>query len=179
MDLANKRDAHLPGASATSAEWGPASLARSQVPGRDFLEKEKSVEKITRHSHPRVVAILLKAYPDYRGRLFTVHVQTQYRVWDFWDGGSRTYTAFVHLPTGRIAGSETIPQALRQTQGNWFNLPITGSFDLPGDVAVAEHRISCGVDRGLCLVLRPEAAASLLGLPAGAPEPPALAERSA
>jgi len=118
---------------------------------------------ITKQSHPNLVALAMKIFPDYRGRKFGARVQERYRVWDFWDGGSRTYTQFVDLRTGKTVPSGAIPETLRQKAGNPFGLAITDEFPLPEYLAVVEHRISCGKDVGLRVILPPTHQGMLTG----------------
>jgi hypothetical protein len=106
-------------------------------------------------SNPTVRQIVLAAYPGAKTRRpVGVSVQKSYGIWDFWDGGSRTYTAFVRLSDMSGVTSEALPQAARTTHGNPFGLAISKEdIQLDPGYAVVEHVIFCGKDIGYRIVL--------------------------
>lgn len=106
-------------------------------------------------SDPTIRQIVLAAYPGAKTRRpVGVSVRQSYRVWDFWDGGSRTYTAFVRLSDMSGVTSEALPQAARTTNGNPFGLAISkDDIQLSPGYAVVEHVIFQGKDLGYRIVL--------------------------
>jgi hypothetical protein len=84
------------------------------------------------------------AYPDYKGRKFSLAIKQKYYPSNYWDGGSRNYMVAVDFQTGRIvepSEKSTIP----------FE-PISGkAFDIPPGVGILEHTFYCGKDLGVCL----------------------------
>ena len=120
--------------------------------------------KVTKASHGDAVRLMMLAFPSYRGRKFYIDVSESVYIRDFWDGGSRDYARFLHIPSGQIVGSDAIPMSMRQKAGNWFGLPIAEGTLRP-DVALVEHSISCGKDCGLTLTLHPGDAATMLPTP--------------
>lgn len=117
-------------------------------------------------SDPTIKQIVAQCYPAYKGRRpVRIDVRETHRVWDFWDGGSRDYTVFYDLGTGRVAPSSAIKavEGMTQKQGNWFNLPISdGPVTIPPGVIVVIHSIFCGKDVGIRIIVRPENAPRLI-----------------
>ncbi len=100
------------------------------------------------------VAWLVSLYPDYRGRRkVRVEARASYFVHDYWDGGSRSYAAFVSLSTRRCVSLDSLKYE-HQTNGNHFNLPI-GKVELEPGVAVVENVIFCGKDLGIRIYVHP------------------------
>jgi hypothetical protein len=97
--------------------------------------------------------LVCAAFPGAKTRR-PVRVRTAktYHVADYWDSGSRTYSAFVNLSTGQALTSEALPKIARQVIGNPFNLPI-GDIELGSGFAVVEHTIFCGKDLGYRIVV--------------------------
>ncbi len=77
-----------------------------------------------------------------------------YRLWNFWDGGSKTTSMFIDLSTMRTISAEEIPKEKLQKQGNPYNLPIANCTMYP-HIIVVEHNIFCGKDVGYRLVVHP------------------------
>ena len=101
------------------------------------------------------VAQFVKCYPAYRGRKpVRVSSCTRYNMHDYWDGGSRNYVQFIHLPTGRYLPLSEL-QYEHQTAGNPFKLAI-GTVTLTPDVAAVENVIFCGKDLGLRVYVCPD-----------------------
>ena len=106
-------------------------------------------------SDPKVAGLIAMCYPGGRWRRpVKVESKTIYGVHDYWDGGSRTYATFVHLPTRRKVDLETI-QYEHQSNGNPFNLPI-GKLKMEPGIAVIENVIFRGKDLGVRIYVHPD-----------------------
>lgn len=105
-----------------------------------------------------VKPIVQAAYPGAKSRrTVKVEVRSSYRVWNFWDGGSRTYSVFLRLKDLRSVSSEDMPKEARQTQANPFGLAIgKEEVALAPGFCVVEHVIFCGKDLGYRIVICPE-----------------------
>ena len=115
-----------------------------------------------RKSDPKVARLLQLCYPHYRGRRsIKVEARETYRVRDFWDGGSRDYAEFVHLPTHRNVRLDSLDYE-HQTAANPFNLPI-GSLKLTPEIAVVENVIFQGKDMGIRIYVHPDRFAEFEG----------------
>lgn len=103
-------------------------------------------------------AIFHAAYPNYTGRKFRVRTASviDCATDNSWQGGSRTYYTWVDLST-----RSAIAEVPAQSQ---FDPKINGakSVTIPENKACVEHRIFCGRDMGLTLVLSPENATQFL-----------------
>jgi hypothetical protein len=102
-------------------------------------------------------SILRSAFPDYTGRKFKLAVHgsdSPFRLsGNYWDGGSRSYYAFVNLENGRamsIGGTHPV-----------FEGPEREGV-IPANVAIVEHSIFCGKDSGLTVHISELSAAPLL-----------------
>jgi hypothetical protein len=105
-------------------------------------------------SDPTVASLVRLCYPEYRGRRkVKVFSKQRYRVHDFWDGGSRDYVEFVHLPTGSLLSLAEIDFE-GQDKANPFALDM-GYANLTPDVAAVENTIFCGKDLGIRIYLHP------------------------
>lgn len=105
-------------------------------------------------SDPKVAYLVRLCYPNYRGRR-KVRVESRkvYRIHDYWDGGSRSYASFVHLPTRRRVNLDSL-QYEHQSYCNHFNLPI-GRVNLSLEIAVVENVIFMGKDLGIRIYMHP------------------------
>jgi hypothetical protein len=103
---------------------------------------------------------------NWRGRKVYLETALSHRVWDFWDGGSRDYTYFVNLETWQALTSDALPKKARQQAANPFGLAISKEdvSMVPG-VAVIVHRIFCGKDAGVTIIVHPDNMAKLLPSP--------------
>jgi len=54
------------------------------------MPRYQNPNAITKQTHPTLIALAMLVYPNYRGRKFEAVVRERYRVWDCWDGGSRS-----------------------------------------------------------------------------------------
>lgn len=93
----------------------------------------------------KIVKALAKvAYPDYRGRKFSVRQTRTYTMEDYWDGGSRCYAVAVDLATGKMAASQPVAR-------NPFNAAAHATFEIPAGVGILERHVFCGKDVGITL----------------------------
>ncbi len=116
-----------------------------------------------KRSDPGVRAICKAAFPDYRGRSITLGQLPESYPLDglHWDGGSRTEYVFVRLDTREtLPLSTVIPTAPWQTGAS-----VLTPAQLPENVALVTHQISCGADVGISIMLRPGNMTSLLPAP--------------
>ncbi len=117
-----------------------------------------------RELDPREVpAVLLRAFPSYRGRTFRARVAESIDLTDaYWDGGSRTTYRAVHLPSGRVTDP---PRAVADPPQFGGPRGVVTSPILP-DWCIVGHVIFCGKDHGLEFTVHPSAVAALLPPPA-------------
>jgi hypothetical protein len=85
-------------------------------------------------------------YPDYKGRKFGFYEQEVYHLENYWDGGSRTYSVAIDFK----GNSVMMPS---QESQNPYRKEAHQDFVIPGGVGILEHRIFCGKDLGIYLVL--------------------------
>ena len=97
---------------------------------------------------PKVERLVRLCYPSYKGRR-TVKVEARqtYRVSDYWDGGSRDYVEFFHLPTSRVVRQEQV-EFEKQERGNPYGSNM-GTVKLTPEIAVVENCIFRGKDMGI------------------------------
>lgn len=111
-------------------------------------------------SDPKVAHLVRLCYPSYKGRRkVKVSAKQRYRVRDFWDGGSRDYVEFVHLPTMSLRSLAEIDFE-GQDKANPFDLDM-GYANLTPDIVAVENTIFCGKDLGIRIYLHPDAYARL------------------
>jgi len=93
------------------------------------------------------VANMVRAcYPEWKGRRrIKVYSKEKYRVNDYWDGGSRDYCEFYHIPTGRILSMDSVNYE-HQERGNPYNQRM-GYVHLTPDIAVVESSFFRGKQR--------------------------------
>jgi len=104
---------------------------------------------------PKVARLVTMCYPSYKGRRkVKVSAKQRCRVNDYWDGGSRDYVEFVHLPTNRILSLDQVEYE-KQERGNPFNQNL-GYVTLTPDIAAVEHSIFCGKPGGIRIALHPD-----------------------
>jgi hypothetical protein len=125
-------------------------------------------------SDPTVRALVSAAFEGASTRrTVRVTATTSYHVADYWDGGSRTYVAFVELATMHVVPGSALPDAARQRAANPHRLAIADIELTPGFAAV-EHVFFQGKDLGYRVLLHPSNFAPLL---TAAPAAPALTMR--
>jgi len=106
-------------------------------------------------SDPKVAGLVQKCYPSWKGRRkVKVSTKERYRVSDYWDGGSRDYYEFVHLPSGRLLQLEQVEYE-HQENGNPYNQTL-GYVRLTPEVAVVENCIFQGKDLGVRIYVHPD-----------------------
>ncbi|MEY2703513.1 MAG: hypothetical protein RLY43_2152 [Bacteroidota bacterium] len=108
-------------------------------------------------NHPDVKAIAQKAFPNYKGRKFSVSVVNHpVDVRSSWEGGSRTYFSFVNLNTKECFGVVPAQSA--------FDKPIQNAdaVQLVSGLACVAHHIFCGKDCGIEIMIHPDNAPQLL-----------------
>lgn len=99
-------------------------------------------------SHPVVRRIVCAGFPGAKSRReVKIECHDKMRISDYWDGGSRDYSAFVRLSDMSSLSSEAIPREARQQVANPFHLPIADVIITP-NVCIVEHTIFCGKDMG-------------------------------
>src|SRR5258708_27496587 len=104
-------------------------------------------------SDARVKKLVQSAFPGAKSRRTVKFIpREEYRVSDYWDGGSRNTPRFLDLNTYQVKSSECVSQ--RQTIANPFNLPIYTLTLTPGFVVV-EHCFFCGKDMGYRVYYHP------------------------
>lgn len=104
-----------------------------------------------------IKAMVKKAFPDYRGRKFSLRVvDAPIDCRSSWDGGSRSYFVFANLATGEV--SEQVPAQ------SGYDKPITGldRVELPDGFICIEHVIFQGIDCGMTLHILPSNMAKML-----------------
>ncbi len=96
---------------------------------------------------PEVRALVARAFPDYKGRRFTVEVfQGPMALHSYWSGGSRDYFAFVSMAgLGRLGVPEN---------GTPWNPPLGDLVELPPNVALI--RRTMGSYESVTIYVRPE-----------------------
>lgn len=99
-------------------------------------------------SKKQIPSFLLLAYPDYRGRKFSVTITNRVYMHDYWDEGSRTYLIAANLDTQEIFSPST-------KINNPFNPDAHKVLDIPENVCIIEHVIFCGKDLGLRFNINP------------------------
>jgi hypothetical protein len=99
--------------------------------------------------------IIAACYPKWTGRKLRVETATEYRMENYWDGGSRCYVLAYDLKTGRSYGP-----AVHTTN------PMHGAahsiVNIPDGVLLVEHSIFCGKDAGVTIYANPANMPSLL-----------------
>lgn len=93
----------------------------------------------------------LKAFPEYKGRKFSVEIAQDVYLSDLhWGGGSRNYYSAVSLETGK---------AFPALVGSPFSGPVLEGSKVPlnASYVVAEHSIFQGHDMGITFYVHPEA----------------------
>ena len=85
-------------------------------------------------------------YPDYTGRKFGISYENFYYPQNYWDGGSRVYCVAVDFKGNRVI----MPSHESQVP---YNQQAHQSFRIPPGVGILEHRIFCGKDCGITLVV--------------------------
>lgn len=101
------------------------------------------------------------AFPDYRGRKFRLRASETVDVRSYWDGGSRSYFAFV-----RASDLKTLPIPAQSA----FDPQLQGAdrAPVPSGFVLVEHVYFCGKDHGLTFHVNPADMPAALPVPDGA-----------
>jgi hypothetical protein len=150
---------HLSVAARSSSQAaGDSNVGAALGTGAKHLrESEKQMKETIKlpFKDPTIRQMVLAAFPEAKTRRpVSITSKASYHVSDFWDGGSRTYCAFLRLSDMTAVSSEMLPQRARQEVGNPYNLPI-GHLPLSPGYAIVEHIIFCGKDLGYRIILHP------------------------
>lgn len=98
-----------------------------------------------------IAEIVAAAYPEYRGRKFSLSFQKEYHMSDYWSEGSRTYVTAIKLENNHIQMSTPDAVAL-----NPFKDQAHITFNIPKNAALVEHTYFCGKDLGIRIVVHPD-----------------------
>ena len=102
--------------------------------------------KVTKKDAPEVVEVAKKAFPNYKGRTYSLEVfKGPKRLDSCWDGGTRYLWKIIPLLKSE-SGMFKVPE-----NGNPFsnNGVICELSELPEGLALVSHCIFCGHDIGL------------------------------
>jgi hypothetical protein len=104
--------------------------------------------KILKSKYPKLVDLMTKIYPDYKGRKFYLEITSEeFDTTSYWDEGSRTYFIFVKSNGETLHLPETHPFYQTTKENRIAKLS-------PG-IACVKHAFFCGFDCGLTLMLHP------------------------
>lgn len=104
--------------------------------------------KISKSQYPKLVELMQKVYPDYKGRKFFLEVvDKEFDTTSYWDEGSRTYYIFVNPNGDTLHLPNTHPFHQHNQENRTANL-------VPGLVCI-KHTIYCGHDCGLTIMMHP------------------------
>lgn len=110
-------------------------------------------------SNPEVKRIAKLAFPEYRGRKFSVVVTDKPMTFqNYWDGGTRDYLQAVQIDTGKVWPPSVMSQNPYNDKAQLAVAPIPGW-------ALVTHNYFCGQDVGLTVLVHPSNVTP--GLPAG------------
>ena len=117
---------------------------------KQFKLKSKEVPKAWR-----------KAFPNYKGRKFTLEVgQVVDMSNGYWSGGTKSYYAAVNLSSGEVTSAIL---ALSNPFAGGAN-PELMNVGLNPNFVVVEHVLFCGDDLGLRFHVHPDALKAIAGL---------------
>lgn len=95
-----------------------------------------------------IKAILIAAHPTWTGRKVHVQPATEYKMANYWDGGSRDYVMAYELATGRVYGPAIHTE-------NPINGAAHATVRIPEGVLIVEHSVFCGKDAGVTIYAHP------------------------
>ena len=98
------------------------------------------------------------AFPDYKGRKFSISTAVPNRVDSFWDGGSRTYYVFYELATRKAFSVQSNNPTYERGNPNYID-------KLPRGILLIAHKIFCGKDMGITIYANSEDLAPMLPAP--------------
>lgn len=129
--------------------------------GNGFMKEERMLSEGVTYvtgKEPEVRAIVRAAFPDYRGNRFKINVTDQpVNIASYWEGGSRDYYAIVRLDSLQVAD---VPQQ------SAYDRPLPSQFKdmrIPDGIAIVQHSIVRGQDRGITIHINPSNASKMLG----------------
>lgn len=133
----------------------------------------KYIEPIkAKDMNPKTLEVVKKmgkiAYPDYKGRKWSLEFGSSYQMQNYWDGGSKTYAMAINLSTGQVSQ----PSAATT---NPFREAAHAQIEIPPGFGIIEHTIFCGKDVGISLRIRPDET-GVIGYVPALPEAPAQIE---
>lgn len=102
----------------------------------------------TKENAPEIVALALRAFPEYNGKKFHLSVFTPMILASGWEGGSRDTYRFVPLFGSAMMQVPDNGAHPLQNGGETCKLDV-----LPEGVALVRHCIFCGKDLGLVVYL--------------------------
>jgi len=101
-----------------------------------------------------------RAFPDYKGKQFSMRVTSSLTVFDLnWGDGTRNVYKAVELAEDGVVNSAQVPAP-------WMHQEVGRTLAIPPGWAVVEHSVFCGKDMGLTLYIHPNDAAKHLPAPA-------------
>jgi hypothetical protein len=100
--------------------------------------------KITKSSHPKIVALMQQTYPDYKGRRFFLVPKSSIdaNVEANWNGGTKYYYKFLVYKDEKF--STFVPPDFAP-----WKRPDTMQVRLTDSLVCITHTFFCGQDRGL------------------------------
>jgi len=105
--------------------------------------------KISKSQYPKLVELMQKVYPDYKGRKFYLEVSDQeFSTVSYWDEGSRTYYIFIDANDNSLHLPNTHPFYQHNDENRTAKL-------VPG-IACVKCTIFCGRELGLTIMFHPE-----------------------
>jgi len=115
-----------------------------------------------------IPGVILASYPDYRGRKFKLTPCASVKLTGaYWDGGSRSFYAAVHLDTGNVTSAcpaITDPFAHTDPMGTRGPAVVV----IPERTVIVARHVYCGRDSGIEIFARPSDVAPMLPVPASA-----------
>lgn len=106
----------------------------------------------------KIREIVGTAFPDYKGRKFSISTVVPNRIDSFWDGGSRTYYVFYELATGKAFNVHSNHPMFERGNPNYIE-------KLPRGILLIAHKIFCGKDMGITIYANSEDLAPMLPAP--------------
>jgi len=112
-------------------------------------ERRKQNMKISKKDFPKIVALMKKAFPEYKGRKFYIEAcANEFQTHSYWDGGSKDSYVFVRADGKQMEiDSMTAP---------WVQCQENRKAKLVPGLACVKYTYFCGHDLGLTLMLHPD-----------------------
>lgn len=93
-----------------------------------------------------IKSIAKSAFPNYNGNKYQIKVFTPMRLDSYWSSGSRDYYSIVNIGNDKMAA---VPQ-----NGTPFDANTLQISELPYNMVIVQHTISCGKDLGITIYCR-------------------------